>query len=232
MKKFNLCLLILILFGAFVFYTGWTQRKVDADKIGIVISKTGGVCEEPLIPGQFNWHWEFLLPTNAKIKQFTIEPVNVTKTVRGQLPSGDLYTSIFSSQDSFSYYFTFSLSVTLSPEAIVSLYKENKISSNEDLIAYMNGACDSIAQLATDYYLSKSRENPDFNLEKIRRDDVIRAVQTYKEYPEIELSTFALVESKVPDYNLYRRLQYQGINSKPDVSSITNDNMQENTENE
>lgn len=212
MKKFNLCLLILILFGAFVFYTGWTQRKVDADKIGVVMSKTNGICETPVIPGEFNWHWQFLLPTNAKLKQFTIEPVNTTKTIRGQLPSGDLYTSIFSSPDSFSYYFTFSLSVTLSPQAVVDLYKENKISNDEDLKTYILGACDSIAQLSADYYLSKSRENPNFNIEKIRRDDVIRAIQTYKEYPELEISTFALTESKVPDYNLYSRLQYQGLN--------------------
>lgn len=220
MKKFNLCLLFLIIVSGVCFYFGWTQRKVEADKIGIVISKSSGICEEPVIPGDFNWHWQFLIPKNAKLLQFSIKPVNVNKTIKGQLPSGDLYTSIYGSADSFSYYFTFTISLTLSPQAIISLYKENKISNDDDLQAYMNGACDSIAQLAADYYLTKSRENPNFNLEKIRRDDIIRAIQTYKEYPELELSTFAMVESKVPDYNLYRRLQYQNINTKPDPISL------------
>lgn len=217
MKKFNICLLILLIFGGFVFYKGWTQFKVDADKCGVLISKTSGICDKPIIPGEFNWHWEFLLPTNSQIKQFSIEPVNVNKTIKGQLPSGELYTAMYNSTDSFTYYFDFSMSITISAENIVSLLKQNIISNNEDLQEYLNIAADSVAQLAADYYLTKAKENPNFNLEKVRRDDVIRAVQFYKEYPEIELTAFAMTASKVPDFTLFSKLQTQFITQKPEI---------------
>lgn len=213
MKKFNICLIILLIFGGFVFFTGWTQFKVDADKCGVLVSKTSGICEKPIIPGEFNWHWQFLLPTNAKIKQFSIEPVNSVKTIRGQLPSGDVYTSIYSSTDNFSYSFEYSMSVTISAENIISLLKQNKISNGDDLKQYLDKACDSIAQLAADYYITKAKENPEFNLEKIRRDDVIRSIQFYKEYPEVELSAFAMTSCKVPDFNLYRKIQTQVLSN-------------------
>lgn len=225
MKKFNICLVILIIFGGFVFFTGWTQFKVDADKCGILISKTNGICQEPIIPGEFNWHWQFLLPTNTKIKQFSIEPVNTVKTIKGQLPSGDVYTSIYSSTDSFSYYFDFSMAVTISAQNIISLLERNIISNEEDLKEYLNTASESIAQLAADYYLTKAKENQDFNLEKIRRDDVIRSIQFYKEYPEVELSAFALTSSKVPDFNLYRKIQSQILTSSSLSTNTTTENI-------
>lgn len=217
MKKFSICLFILLIFAGFVFYKGWTQFKVDADKCGVFISKTSGISDTPILPGEFTWHWESLLPTNSQIKQFSIEPVNVTKTIKGQLPSGEIYTAIYNSTDSFTYYFDFSMSITISPENIISLLKQNKISNNEDLQEYLNIAADTVAQLAADYYLNKARENPTFGLEKIRRDDVIRAVQFYKEYPEIELTAFAMTASKVPDFNLFSKLQSNFLTQKTEV---------------
>ena len=87
MKKFLLALFILAVFSGFVFYIGWTEIKVNPDEIGVVISKTGGLDPEPVINGEFSWHWEFLLPTNAKIKTFSLKPLNVTKSVSGELIS-------------------------------------------------------------------------------------------------------------------------------------------------
>ena len=113
MRKFNICLFILILFSGVVFYIGWTQFKVDSDKCGVLVSKTSGVCEEPVIPGEFSWHWELLLPTNAQIKQFSIEPQTINKTVKGELPSGSIYSQLYTSNDNFSYYFAYSCERTL-----------------------------------------------------------------------------------------------------------------------
>lgn len=201
------CLFILAIFSAGVFYIGWTQFRVRPDYIGVVVSKTDGVSDIPVENGKFSWHWQFLLPTNAELKLFNIKPLNVNKTVKGQLPSGEIYSSIYNTDDSFSYYFNFSISLTLSPEAIVELLKLNKISNNEDLQEYLSRAADTIAQLSADYYLKKTKDTPSFRLESVRRDDLIRDIQFYKDCPELDISTFALVESKVPDYSLYRKIQ-------------------------
>ena len=95
MKKFLACVFILAVFSGVVFYFGWTQFRVKPDTIGIVVSKTHGIDDKPVLNGKFSWHWQFLLPTNAELRTFEIKPVNVTKEVSGCLPSGEAYASIY-----------------------------------------------------------------------------------------------------------------------------------------
>lgn len=221
MKKFNICLFILLVFSGFVFYIGWTQKKVDPDKYGVVVSKTNGIDENVIIPGKFSWHWQFLLPTNAKVKQFTIKPVTVTKSIKGELPSGALYTSIYNSNDNFSYYFDFDISVTVAPEAIIRLLKENIISDDEDLQKYLELSASSIAQLSADYYLNRAKEFPELSFESYRRDDLIRNIQYYRDYPDVELSGIALTASKIPDFKLYTKIQNQFLNTSAVNQPVT-----------
>lgn len=214
MKKFLASLLILTVFSGAVFYIGWTQFKVKPDNVGVVISKTNGISDVPVVNGEFSWYWQFLLPTNTEMKLFNIKPLNINRTVKGQLPSGQVYTSIYNSSDSFSYYFDFSISLTVSPQAIVELLKLNKISNNDDLQEYLEKAADTLAQLSADYYLEKAEESPSFRPEAVRRDDLLRNVQLYKDCPEVDITTFSLVESKIPDYSLYKKLQSSFLSSQ------------------
>ena len=235
MKKFFTCLLILAVFFAVVFYTGWTQFRVKPGQVGVVISKTDGINDNPVKNGEFAWNWQFLLPTNAELKCFTITPLNTTKTVKGKLPSAEFYSAVYSSSELFDYEFEFSISLTTYPEAVVELLKLNKITCSDDLQDYLNGAADSIAQLAADYYLKKSQENQYFRPESVRRDDLLRSIQIYNEYPEVELSTFALVSSKIPDFTLYRKTQSQYLSNQlynqsiNEQDSISSKNETENT---
>ena len=216
MKKFFACFLILAVFFVFIFCLGWTQFRLKPDMVGVVISKTNGIAEKPVLNGEFSWYWQFLLPTNAKLKTFSIKPVNVEKSVKGQLQSGQVYTSIFSVSDTFDYDFTFSISVTLGPDHIISLLKENVISDDNDLTEYLNKAADTIAQLATDFYLKKAQDNPSFRPESVRREDLLRAIQLYKDFPEVDLLAFAVKSSKIPDYKLYQKLQSQFLTGQAD----------------
>jgi hypothetical protein len=226
MKKFSISLFILVLFSAVVFFIGWTQFKVKADKVGVVISKTSGVDDEPVENGIFSWHWQFLLPTNASLKTFSIVPLNTSKTVTGELPSGGVYTSIYNSHDNFSYRFKFTISLTVSPKAIVQLVKLNKITDSADLTNYLENAADGIAQLAADYYLKKASENPDFRPESVRREDLLRNIKIYEDYPEIDLSVFALTDSKIPDYTLYRKVRTQALPGYDIPSSGSTQNIE------
>lgn len=193
MKKFLASLFILAVFSGVVFYLGWTQFKVKPEQIGVVISKTNGIDKTPVENGKFSWHKQFLLPTNAVLKTFSIKPVNTVKNITGTVPAsygGDL-----------TYNFEFTISLTVAPEVIPDLLKENKISNSEDLQAYLTAAADTIAQLSADYILKKTKENPNFSPESVRRDDLLRNIMIYKEYPEIDLMVFAVTEYKLPDYN-------------------------------
>lgn len=212
MKKFLACVFILAVFTGIVFYIGWTQFRVKPDTIGIVISKTSGVDDKPVQNGEFAWHWQFLLPTNAALKIFHIKPVSVLKTVSGTLPSGEAYASIYGADGLFDYSFTFDISLTVSPEAIVELMKLNKITDDSDLEAYLEGAAGTLAQHAVSYILNRAENNSSFRVESLRREELLRGIQIYKDFPEIDVSVFSIQASKLPDYNMYRKIS----NMQPD----------------
>ena len=113
MKKAFIFFLILAVFSGVVFFIGFTPMKVEPGEFGVVISKTDGVNDAPILNGDRSWNWQFLLPTNTKIERFSIKPVNITKTVSGELPSGSLYTALFNSSGKFDYKFTFSISLSI-----------------------------------------------------------------------------------------------------------------------
>lgn len=216
MKKFLACVFILAVFSGVVFYFGWTQFRVKPDTIGIVVSKTNGIDDKPVLNGEFAWHWQFLLPTNATLKSFQIKPVNSKKTITGTLPSGDAYASIYGAEGLFNYSFTFDISLTVSPEAVVELMKLNKITDDADLTAYLEGAAGTLAQHAANFILSKAQDNPDFRVESLRREEILRGIQIYKDFPEIDVSIFSIQNSKLPDYNMYKKI----TDLQPDQLSV------------
>ena len=206
MKKFLACVFILAVFSGVVFYFGWTQFRVKPDTIGIVVSKTNGIDDKPVQNGEFAWHWQFLLPTNATLKTFHIKPVNAVKTISGVLPSGAAYAAIYGAQGLFDYSFTFEILLTLSPEAVVELMQQNKITDDSDLTAYLEGAAATLAQKAANYILTRAEANSSFRVESLRRDEILRGIQIYKDFPEIDVSVFAIKTSKLPDYNMYKKI--------------------------
>ena len=226
MKKFLACVFILAVFTGVVFYIGWTQFRVKPDTIGIVISKTNGVDDKPVQNGEFAWHWQFLLPTNATLKTFHIKPVNVQKTVSGTLPSGKAYAAVYGADGLFDYSFTFDISLTVSPEAVVELMKLNKITDDSDLSVYLEGAAGTLAQHAVSYILSRAEGNSSFRIESLRREELLRGIQIYKDFPEIDVSVFSIQSSKLPDYNMYRKIS----NMQPDELNPSNEIDAEKTE--
>ena len=212
MKKFLACVFILAVFTGAVFYVGWTQFRVKPDTIGIVVSKTSGVDEKPVLNGEFAWHWQFLLPTNATLKTFHIKPYSTQKTISGTLPSGEAYASIYNAQGLFDYSITFDIQLTVSPEAVVELMELNKITDDADLAVYLEGAAGTLAQHAANYILSRAETNTAFRTESLRREEILRGIQIYKDFPELDVSVFSIQNSKLPDYNMYKRIS----NMQPD----------------
>lgn len=226
MKKFLFCVFILLIFCGVGFFIGWTQFRVKPEEIGVVISKTNGVDETPVENGKFSWHWQFLLPTNATLKTFSIKPANVVKKTEGSLPSGNFY-AVYGSQDDFSYSFEYSMSLTVSPQTVVQLIKLNQITDNRDLEEYLSKAADLISQLTSDYLLTKIQKNPKFRAESVRRDDLLNAIQIYKENPFVELVNFSLVSSKIPDFELYDNLKRKFMTESTKIVSEKNKDRQD-----
>lgn len=196
MKKFVLCVFILAAFGAAVFIIGWTQFKVRPGECGILVSKTGGTDMEPVVPGKFSWHWELLLPSNAELKVFTLKPVSTVRKISGFLPS--------SGGIEFPYSFEFSVALAVSPQAVAELVGDSRISDDSDFRKYLDTVADYAAQSAASYILDRAEKSGAFRAESVRPDDIIRHVRLSESYPGVEISAFAVISSRLPDYDAYR----------------------------
>ncbi|MCR5436250.1 MAG: hypothetical protein K6E97_04195 [Treponema sp.] len=194
MKKL-ICFLILLIFGGFCFFKGWTTIRVDADKIGIVKSKLKGIRPEPVENGKFAWYWDFLIPTNATLIKFSITPVNTTKTITGKLP--------LSNNDFTSFSFTYSVSISYSAQNVADMVKNNLISNQEDLEKYMNNAVDSICQQASNHIIKKYQMDSMFRPESIKRNELVRSLDLYRDFPYFDITVFAITDYVLPDYNVY-----------------------------
>lgn len=220
MKKFYVSLFIIICFSLFVYYTGSTQRRIEPGTFAVLQTKTNGLIEKPLISGEKNWNWQFLLPTNTKLTSFTIEPLTTTQTVSGQLPSGNFYGSQISQNYTFDYSFTFNIALTISPDAVVRLIKLNQITDNNSLKNYLETASKTLSSLATSYVLEKLKANNSFTVESLRKDEILKNVSLYKDFPDVEVYSLSIVQSSIPDLSLFSKVQ-NGTFITNDIQSKT-----------
>ncbi|HAH61750.1 MAG TPA: hypothetical protein DCL73_06605 [Treponema sp.] len=233
MKKRNIAEIVLvIIFAGFVFFLGWTQFKVGSDKCGILVSKTGGVNSEPVLPGKFSWHWEFLIPTNAELRLFGLTPYTETKTVQGTLPSADVYSAVYESHPDFSYSFDFSISGKVAPADIAELVKNGDISDSDGLKSYLDSAYTSLANKAAVFILDKAAAaGSSFRPESLKPDDILNGIETARAWPYIVFTDFSITSSKLPDRTLYnsardtyieeqKRLQERAVERKKKVSEL------------
>ena len=209
MKKrtsFFLSLIILLGFSGFVFYTGWTQFKVEPGNVGIVVSKTSGVNSNPVTHDKFSWSWEFLLPTNARLVVFTPKTLNFQKTVSGLLPSGSEYAKVFGGQTDFSYSFAFSIDAKASLERIASLLKAGEIQSQDDLEKLLDRRADDFASLAAQKILEAAVSETGTDFSKAQGlltkavNEALAAQGAFADIQEATLKKFSL-----PDIALYKK---------------------------
>jgi hypothetical protein len=204
MKKKSIAeISIVAVFAGFVFFLGWTQFKVGAGKCGILISKTSGVNSEPVLPGKFTWHWECLIPTNAELRLFNLTPYTEIKSIEGELPSSDVYSTVFNIRPDFSYKFDFSISGKVEPSAIAELVKKGDISDQDSLKKYLDSAYTVSAGKAASFILEKAADGASFRPESLKTEDILTGIGAAGEWPYIIFTDFAVASSKLPDRTLY-----------------------------
>lgn len=226
-------LIILLLFGAVIFFIGWTQIRVKSNQAGVVVSKIKGISEKPVESGTFSWHWDFLLPTNAELKIFDSHPYSYSKTVKGILPSGEVYQAAYSGQPDFSYNFDFEITVSIEPEDIVQLMKKDMVSDQTSLEKYLDNSCEEIARSAANSFLKKAEKDMFFRPETVVTEDILYMTSANKRYPNIEFQNFTVKSAKFPDFKLYENVRERYIDqlSKPNViSGSENKTVPEKTE--
>ena len=113
--------------------------------------------------------------------------------------------------------------------------QENKISDDKDLNAYLEAAAATLAQHAAAYILNRAEANSSFRAEALKREEILRGIQIYKDFPELDVTVFAIQSSKLPDYKMYNKISNMqpeqlngtGLLNSTTASSLSSPAMEE-----
>ena len=161
-------------------------------------SKTGGLYPEPIENGHFLWRWEKLIPTNANITTFSLEPCTFSKSVSGSLPSAQIYSKQLNPSPDFSYNIQADISLSLSPKQILALVRDKGIENQEDLESYLEGKAGLVAQKTVDFLLNKDKsftlaKLPDMKMYK----SAVESFSLYKSEVDAQLKVLAKNQAQV-----------------------------------
>jgi hypothetical protein len=216
MKKFLITLLLLIAIGAAAFFFGWAQFSVPPGSYGVIISKTHGVDPEIVRSGEFRWVWYKLIPTNAQVSVFRIEPVKFQVDFNSSLPSGDSYASFAGLGEDFSWEMKGEISFSLDPQALVSVVSEYNLTGQEDLDAHLRDVAHNIEVMIL--RVLSSAETDSLRLERILAGNPDKEMEkeVKDQFPQIRDFSFVIHSAKYPDFVLYRqvRLLYEEFLTK------------------
>lgn len=204
MKKFLISMFILIIFAGAVFFIGWGQFAVPAGSYGVMVSKTSGISQKTIVPGEFCWFWERLLPTNTSMRIFSIIPVTRTTTISGELPSADIYSPMLEGSPNFSYKFSVQTELMMKSNYLPNFVRRTDAKENEQLQEYLNQQGDLIAQEVIQYILSKSLDNAN-NLMLLATDaeELKAGINAESKFKDLEISNIIVKTAQMPDTELY-----------------------------
>ena len=203
--KFFLFLLIIILIGGTAFYFGWIQFRLEEHTYGVMFSKTSGYEEEVIRPGEFNWRWEALIPTNMELHKIEIIPRSVELKKVGGLPSGKIYGSAIDASTEFEYSLGLSITYSLRPDLLPQLVEEEALSS-ETLDDFFLEAEQRINSLVTGYIENRISTNESVALDDFKtstfKTELVEDLEDTLSY--LNISSAAITDLQIPDIQLYQ----------------------------
>ncbi|GHT71770.1 hypothetical protein FACS1894110_25330 [Spirochaetia bacterium] len=207
MKKFFAFLVVLLIVGGVGFFFGWAQLGVPSGSYGVMRSKTHGLDQRLIREGEFRWVWYKLIPTNVTIQVFTPNRVEKTFTLRGMLPSGDVYAAFSSLNVDFSYELSADLSFNVRADSLIPLVSEKNLAGQEDLSAFEAGlAADIEAFIPGQMEILASNEGEMASISGSGRspalEEAIRGA-----FPQIENLSCRIQAATFPDFALYRQVR-------------------------
>ena len=206
-KTFIVCALLALSFALTLFFIGWTQFKIKAGTVGVIVSKTGGVSSKIAKAGEFSWHWEFLIPTNAELKIFSVKPYDFSETIEGELPAAGILKNAFRNSPDFSYKFDFKITVSLVQDYLPDLIRAAAVFDQASLEKYIHSAAEEAASLASSYFLINKGAHLALRQNADTPKKLLETLGIAKKYPALNFTSFYVSSAVVPDYTLYLRAQ-------------------------
>lgn len=207
MKKNRVTVLLLLIFSATVFYVGWIQFSVPAGKYGVLVSKTGGVDPDPVLPARFRWQWERLIPTNSEIYVFDLVPVSCTVSAEGTLPSGTLYSGMFEGNPDFSWKIALNISGRPKASALPDLVGRLNIKDQAGLEGWTKERLQAVADASGRSAIAAAMANPGewatVSADPAKLAERIASDFSPEKLPDIEVLSIKPEMLRFPDFSLY-----------------------------
>ncbi len=166
-RKFFILIFVLLITGGTAFFFGWMQFAVPAGSCGVMLSKSGGYYDKPIIPGEFMWRWERLVPTNVRILIFNLEPQEIEYETEGQLPSSEKFSVIMEQKNDFRWKWGITASASVNPQGLIRVVKNANIKMQNDLDAYVKEKVKEAAQKTANEFIEYFIQNTE-EYEKIK----------------------------------------------------------------
>jgi hypothetical protein len=218
MKKFIFSLLLFAIIAGTAFFFGYIPFFLDSGELGVVYTKTDGWDNPVIIPGDFRWMWQGLLPTNLRLYRLSPEAHEVYLNLDGLLPSGDVYAAYAGGGEDFSYALKGNIRYTIRPALLPSLFAESGFGENEDsdnpaelLVPLYERLDEELLQLARGT-AEELIARGDFGLTSLAFRSLL-ASRIADDLDEIEAQELLIEEYRFPDMELYRaaRENYLGF---------------------
>ncbi len=203
MKKVLIGLVVILVLGGVVFYFGWIQFLIPDDGYGVVFSRTHGWEAEIVRPGEFQWRWQRLIPTNMELYVFDSEPRTIDIDASGSLPSGEIYRTVLADQPDLSYEISAAVTIAIAPEALPQLAEEDGLRP-DGLDQWYERTVDAMKTAAVDRLidmLSDGDAVDELSIESIE-DQLLDYLAD--RHPRLRIKQVAVRSYRVPDFALYQ----------------------------
>ncbi len=225
MRRFFANLFILIIVACVVFFIGWIQFSVKPGTCGVLVSKTSGVLETPVLPGQFAWRWEKLLPTNANLLIFSMDAYKSSQEYSGALPSNSIYEKLLDNNVDFSYNIKMSISLSMLPEEIVKYVKSNEIKTQEDLNTLLENKAMILAEEIAQYLLNSAKDKVITHPKALDSETLKLMTSKNKDFSDIVLHSVEFESVKIPDFEMYENSKNLYETYKNDLQEIIKEKL-------
>ena len=190
--------ILAIAIAATVFVAGWTQILLPPSTYAVLFTKTRGYQPDVLEAGHFSWNWERLIPTNATLFMFDVQPQVFSVRSSGALPSGSDLATVLPAPADFSFDVTVAVTLAVLPEALPSLM-ENEGLTPDKLPEWSARYAGAVAAAAREL-LQRRAAAALLDLTVLEAEI---ADELVARFPAVELLALRFTEVRLPDLELY-----------------------------
>ncbi len=182
------------------FLGGWVQLALPGDTVGVLYSRTSGFEKRVTLPHGVTWRWERLIPGAMTVHRFPAANRKTELTIRGSLPSGDVYSSLVAEKPDFSFELHLTALYRLASESLPGLAETARLRP-QGLADFYDGLDEQMKGAVLDLV---SAEPPSGSSRSLQ-DRIASGLPA--RFPHLRFELVAPTVVRMPDRALYDRLK-------------------------